>query len=439
MNKRTNLAIACAALVAISQSAIAKTGVEPLPLPVSSETVFSQSMNDPNVIFYHAEQAYKKGDYDESLRWMLEAAQYEHEAAIANTKFMIQNNLGTSENRESVVSFLKYYASPRGDDKADVFAQIYLANYYRGDNCVWLSNDEKADCVLGADSKTAKPMSATDLNRSYFYFEAAGEQGDVQSAYSAGMMNLLGLGVPRNVPLALSMLKPIAENGNAGVAYLVGSVYQLGYWMPQDRTEANKWFEMAAQSLHAGAQINLAKNAEAGYSKVDNETERAEQAKALYLAVIDGVTATSEERAEAAYRAGLLTASHPTVRDEVAASKFMEQAIKSSNGKVNEFTVKAMVWLGERLEHTDLAASVGIYKRALAGLKTLPIDVQQRHSSVWEKIAHAYGRGQEGNFDRDERYFSQYMQERHVLMSKSFIPSTENDTFQGYSAFHIPG
>ena len=113
MNKRTNLAIACAALVAISQSAIAKTGVEPLPLPVSSETVFSQSMNDPNVIFYHAEQAYKKGDYDESLRWMLEAAQYEHEAAIANTKFMIQNNLGTSENRESVVSFLKLAVGAR--------------------------------------------------------------------------------------------------------------------------------------------------------------------------------------------------------------------------------------------------------------------------------------------------------------------------------------
>lgn len=406
-------------------------------LPAPYESVFDNAMNDPNVMVYFADKMFRSGDYEESLRWMLEAAQYEHPAAIENAKYMIQNNLGTYDNRESVVAFLQYYAQPRGDEAADLFAQRYLADYYRGDDCVWLSNEQKASC--GVESNDG-PKSATDLKRSYFYYEAAAEQGDARSTYTAGMMNILGLGVPRNVPLGVDMLMPLSENGNVAVTYILGSIYQLGYWIPQDRSAATEWFKKASETNHPGALLYWAKNAESGFTLSENEDDRAVEAEVAYKKLLNGILANHVERSEASYRLGLLYASHPALEGKSKEAKaYMELAVKHMYSHENEFGIKALTWLGEQFESTDLSKAVSYYKQARKHLQKLPLDVQQRHVSVLEKIAHAYGRGQDGNLDRDERIFSQYMKERHVLMSKNYIPKQDSESFQGYSVFSFPG
>ena len=177
-------------------------------LPSPFETVFEKSMNDPNVMIYYGDQAYKKGEYADSLRWMLEAAKYNVPSAVDNVKYLIQNNLGTVENRESVVSFLTYFAESRGDEQADAFAQMYLADYYRGDKCVWFAPENKANCALEGSG----PMAGHDMRQSYFYYEAAAQvSGQERAKYTAGMMNLLSIGVPRNVPYALEFLMPLAR------------------------------------------------------------------------------------------------------------------------------------------------------------------------------------------------------------------------------------
>lgn len=64
--------------------------IEKQTLPVPFESVFQDAMNDPNVLLYYADQSFRKGKNDDALRWVLEAAKFNHPAAIANAKDLIQ-------------------------------------------------------------------------------------------------------------------------------------------------------------------------------------------------------------------------------------------------------------------------------------------------------------------------------------------------------------
>lgn len=402
-------------------------------LPVQYEAVFEKAMNDPNVVLYHSDMAYRKGDFNSALRWALDAAQYNHPGAIANAKFMIQKNQGTFENREGVIDFLRYYAEPRVGSPADLFAQLYLADYYRGDNCVWFKNTDK-DCAASQDG----PMSATDLARSYFYYEGAAKQGDNFARYNAGMMHLLAQGVPRNVPLALEWLTPIADGGNPHIAFIMGSVNQTGYWVPKDEVKARYWFEKAAEVAHPSAMIELAKIMERGVAGDEIEAERYNKAIELYSDVLSGVLASEEERAEASYRLGLIYGNYAHARDDDKALALMQSSAGIIEHNPNENSVLALMWLGNKAESTSLKKAVKLYANAIKWLETMPIDVQQRYASVYQRVAHAYARGMDGDLDRDQRRFSQYMSRQHQILSESYVPKRDLKAYKGYSLFHFP-
>jgi TPR repeat protein len=437
--KKIALALSAIALsLSASASATESTIEESLTLPVSFDTVFQKSMQDPNVLFYYGSTAFERGDYDASLKWMLEASRYEHPAAVENVKHMIKHNQGTLANREGVVDFLTFFARARGDESPDVFAQIYLADYFRGDSCVWFAPSERANCVVNG-SMSNEPMSATNLEKAYFYFEGAADQGDQRSKFASGMMNLLGLGVPRNVPLGLDFLRPIAESGQANVAYIIGKVYQDGYWMVRDREQASTWFEKAiAYSQHPDAMLEMAKNYESGVVG-ENQAERNVQAVALYESVLSSISASTEAKAESAYRLGLVYTHMTQYRDEVKALDYMSKAVSLSNKKANEFGVKALIWLGDKNAASDLSKAVKLYHQAEAMLETLPLDVNQRQATVWQKIANAHATGQEDNLEKSQRDYAFYMNKYHRTMSKRHIPSKEKESFSGFSAFVFPG
>ncbi|OUV22601.1 MAG: hypothetical protein CBC55_03575 [Gammaproteobacteria bacterium TMED95] len=408
----------------------------PTSLPVGFETVFQKSMDDPNVLFYYGAKAFENGQHDEALKWMLEASRYSFAPAVENVKHMVHHGLGSKANREGVVDFLTYFAQPRGAESADVFAQIYLADYYRGDSCVWLSPEEKATCVVEG---SAEPLSATDLEKAYFYFEGAAQQGDQRSQYVTGMMNILGVGVPRNVPLGISYLKEIADNGQPNVAYIIGKIYQDGYWMVSDREIANTWFQKAiSYSQHPKSTLETAKNFEAG---VVGETEsgRISNAVALYKNVLDSISATEEDKAEAAYRLGLIYTHYSQYRDQVKAIYYIERAVELSHTSSNEFGVKALVWLGDKEASSDLTLAVNHYLEAEKQLLSLPLNIQQRHAVVWQKLANAHASGQKDNMEKSTRDFAFYMNKYHRTMAKTHIPAKERASYEGFSAFTFPG
>ncbi len=432
------------AIVALSMSVVSLSSlahdksevVEKQTLPVPFESVFQDAMNDPNVLLYFADQSFRKGQSDDALRWVLEAAKFNHPAAIQNAKELIQKNLGTFDNREEVIAFLSYHAKPKGEEKADLFAQLYLADYFRGDECVWFKGTP-AGCD-GADAEN-EPMAGNDLQRSYFYYEGAAKQGNEFARYNVGMMHLLGQGVPRNVPLGLDWLTPLAENGNEHVAYIIGSAYQEGYWVAKDEVKASHWFENSSAKAHPAGMIALAKNLERGVLKNEGEEVRMGKAVELYESVLTSIVSTNAEKSEAAYRLGMIRANYVPFIDESLAHKQMDLSISYGEAEPNESMIRAIMWKGKKAEPHSLRESIKFYAQAIKYLETLPLDVHQKFASVYQHVAHAYARGMDGDLDRDERRFTQYMSRMHNLLAETYVPKVDFEAYAGYKLFKFPG
>jgi TPR repeat protein len=439
MKKLTPLSI-LVSMAIMSGSALADKPVNPTnpTLPERFESTFKTAMNDPNVMLYYGDIAYREGKHDDALRWMLEAARYEHAGAIKNAKFLIERNLGTLNNREGVIAFLEYYAEDQGDQKADMFARMYLADYFSGDGCVWAAPKEKLACETTINEQNA-PLAATDMRRAYHYYEGAAQQGNARAAYTTGMMNILGLGVPRNVPLGISLLEPIAQDGNPHVQFILGSLMQQGYWMAKDEYAASSWFAKAAKSALPSAKLSYAQNLVRGVTSDDlNKESRIRAAVKEYKELLSGVLATPEQRAEAAYRTAMLFDAYDYLGNGHEAHSYLVKATAFAKTAANEYSVRARIQLGDNLAHTDLAGAVEQYKLALNILAKLPIHVQQRFVSVWQTIAYAYAQGQEGNLERDERRFAEYMNRQHQLAAQAPVPHVDTERFEGYSAFEMP-
>lgn len=432
------------AIVALSMSVVSLSSLahekhdvmDSQSLPVPFESVFQDAMNDPNVLLYYADQAFRKGQDDEALRWVLEAAKFNHPAAIKNAKELIQKNVGTFDNREEVIAFLSYHAKPKGEEPADLFAQLYLADYFRGEECVWFKGTS-SDCAIGENA--GSPVAGNDLQRSYFYYEGAAKQGHEFSRYNAGMMHLLGQGVPRNVPLGLDWLKPLADGGNEHVAYIIGAAYQEGYWVGKDEVKATDWFEKSSAQGHPAAMIALAKNLERGVVTDKGEEVRMGKAVELYEGVLTSIVATHAEKSEASYRLGMIRANYVPFMDESLAHKQMSLAISHGEQEPNESMIRAIMWKGKKSEATSLRESIKWYAQAIKYLETLPLDVHQKFASVYQHVAHAYARGMDGDLDRDERRFTQYMSRMHNLMAETYVPQVDPQAYKGYKLFKFPG
>lgn len=399
-------------------------------LPISYEASFRNAMDNPQVILYYADKEFQKGNYSEALRWMLNAAEYQVPAAIENSKFMISKNMGTAENRQSVIAFLEFISQDKDGRQGDAFAQIYLADFYRGDNCVWTSDKSTGTCSA---EQTSGPAAANDLKKSYFFYDKASESHQ-RARYHAGMMDLLGLGAPRNVPYAIERLSPLAEQGNANIAFLLGEIHQQGFWVVQNHVEADKWFSMAAQKMHPGAMIALAQNALRG-TQGESDTERAKRASSLFIGVTESVTATDEQQAEAQYRLALLYASHPALKSFEKAKDHMEFSGKLGQVKPNEYSVMAYHWLGKQYESNNINLAKRYYEDGVVIFDKLTDAQKQKQASILQSLAVLHTRGEK----RSEEQFSALMNRYHTAMSKPALNATNNQQAFGFSAFIFPG
>jgi TPR repeat protein len=431
--KKLMLAVAVSTFMMSTSSFATQQTTEALPF--NSQDVFKQASEDPNVLFYLGEKSYQKGDYATSLKQFLLGAEYLHKPSIENAKYMIQNNLGSIDNRDKVVDFLRYYAIEHDGNSGDLFAQIFLARYYSGDNCVWLSNRQVLDCDEKSQEIANEALTNKDLIKSYFYFELANRSNNDEAKYATAMMELLGLGVERNVPLALSKLNEMADK-YPSVAYIAGHVLNTGYWVPMDKEKANVYLEKASAQGHVKATILLAQNILSGVG-ADKQEEREVRAKALLERASKSPIATPDEQAESLYRLAGLYATGTFVNDKNKRFELLKESAKTLTDEVNLHGVKALIDIGFYYEPNDATKALFFYDKAMRYAGELPLEEQQRLAYVYERMAYIYGRGQEGNLDKDAEKYGAYMNMKRRIMSKKPEIKQETESYQGYSAFHL--
>lgn len=410
-----------------------------VPLPNSYESVLQKNMDSPVSMVYAADMAYRKSDFSKALHWNLMGAKQLFKPAIENAKFMIHNNMGVMENRAEVVDFLTYYGTPIGDSLGDMFAQLYLADYYSGHSCVWeefseVGRNQEERC-LGVDDKS-EPMSEEQPLKAHYWYQKAAEQGNMRARYSMSMMNILGLGAGRNIPKGLVELESVAKTGHAGASFIVGQIHNTGYWVPQDSKLAFAHIKRAADAMLPDAQLVLANNYVTMRGvDVDNQKEAVQMAIFWLEKVDKNLLASEEDRAQANYHLGEIYSEQRDYLNATKATYHFNLASSFYEKAPNKWSLKAVMDLAQfAVEADQLLAALNLYLEVESKLAELPAEEQKQFDGAFRQIATIYARGT-FNLEADEFKYSEYMKKYHALRAKEVINTKPQDTLFGFNAY----
>lgn len=434
--KKLHLCVAATLALALSNNAVSDSVV---PLPHSYESVLQKSMDSPVSMVYSADMAYRSGDYEKALHWNLMAAKQLFKPGIENAKFMIQNNLGVTDNRMEAVDFLTYYGTPIGESLGDMFAQLYLADYYSGHNCVWeefdLSTRNQEERCLGLDDKM-EPMSEGQPIKAHYWYTKAAEQGNLRARYTIAMMDILGLGVGRNIPKGLIDLQLVADSGHAISSFIVGQVYNTGYWVPQDSKRAFNSLEIAAKAMLPDAQLVLANN----YVTMRG-VDVAEQKEGVLMAIHwlekadSNLLSTPEQQAQANYRLAEIYSEQRDFLDATKATYHFEKSLSFFDEAPNKWSLKSVMDMAQyAVEADDLASALKMYLIVESKISELEPSVQKEFDGAFRQAATIYARGAIG-VDSDQFKYSEYMKKYHSLRASEVINSAQQDELFGFNAY----
>lgn len=422
--KKSNVFIAlCVSF--LSGSAVAQVQNQTAEqLPVSSKSVFQSAMQDPNVLFFLAESAYQKGQYETALAHFLEASKYNHAPAIQNTKFMISKKMVTAINYSAVIDFLLYHARP--GTSPEPFVTALLASHYHG-----------ASCVFGECESQSEQVSAhVDYEKSYYFHSLAADAGDLKSSYTVGMMDLTGIGTAKNPVMALERFERLAEQGSVHAAYLCAKILQGMSGVLPDPARAAAFLQKSALQKHARSMLELASVLyRQGVQYAD--PLKTKEAIRLYSDLISGLFASESERVEARYELAIILQGDPQLKSSWTVVSLMSDVAASTSDSL--YKARANVYLGDLHSDKKLSDALTYYNRAAEVIERLPVIEQQKNADVWQKMAAVYGKG-DATLDRSELLYARHMTTYRSVMAKTPEPgSSDHGTIFGYHVFTYPG
>jgi TPR repeat protein len=434
--KKLSLFVAATLSVATSNFAIADSVV---PLPNSYESVLQKSMDSPVSMVYSADMAYRSGDYTKALHWNLMAAKQLFKPAVENAKFMIQHNMGVTNNRIEVVDFLTYYGTPIGESLGDMFAQLYLADYYSGHNCIWeefdMTGRNHEERCFDVDDKM-EPMSEEQPIKAHYWYTKAAEQGNMRARYTIAMMDILGLGVGRNIPKGLVDLESVANSGHAISSFIIGQIHNTGYWVPQDSKMAFTHLKTAAQAMLPEAQLALANNY-VTMRGVDVKDQKEGVLMAIHwLEKTSGsLLASPEQQAQANYYLGEIYSEQRDFLDATKATYHFEKSLSFFDKTPNKWSLKSVMDMAQfAVEADDLLSALNMYLMIESKLPELEQSVQKEFDGALRQAATIYARGTIG-LSPDQFKYSEYMKKYHALRASEVIDNNSPDELFGFNAY----
>lgn len=215
-------------------------------------------------------RSYNGGDYATAFPACQRIAQTNAEPTIAFALGrMYQEGRGTGKDPKEA---LKWYQ--RAAERGLVAAQYNLAGMYKkGEGAAandalaiqWyetaaLHGDADAQTALGILFGNGNPESARkpDPAKALAWDLKAAAQGNALAQHNAAYYYLYGVGVPQDVPRAVSLMTQSAEGGNVSSARDLGIHYLHGWKLPKDPAKGAVWLKRSAEGGDVEAQINYA-------------------------------------------------------------------------------------------------------------------------------------------------------------------------------------
>jgi TPR repeat protein len=246
--------------------------------------------------FEEAEQAYNEGRYEQTLSNLselesegLESPRILHLKILTKGK-IIQGNLtesGVSELKNLIDLYFEKYDIEGLEDKYKEVYEVYKTlealqtPSIKAEGDKYFNIDNKVALKYYLEAYNAGLQDASmwgKISNIYQYFidtntgneienkmeaakwlQMAAEAGDPNSCVKLGYQYKNGLGIRKDIEMAVKLFKIAAEKGHPEAQYEMGMAYFNGDYFSVDYTESMKWYTLAAdnQTFHEKANYEV--------------------------------------------------------------------------------------------------------------------------------------------------------------------------------------
>lgn len=210
-------------------------------------------------------------DSARAFMWFEKAARQKHTKAQLNLGAIYLAGIGTPKDTEKAIKWITRAAG--GNDRVAQNVLAHMYHYGQGlpqehvKAIKWYKKAgeqglAEAQFVLGYIYSSGL-IAARDDNQAFKWYKMVAEQDDapknlgVLSRITVARMYASGTGTPRNLPQAIKLYGPLAEQGIPDAMFELAEAHYGRSQGNQDSDEALKWYYLAAQKNHAGAQFML--------------------------------------------------------------------------------------------------------------------------------------------------------------------------------------
>ncbi|SFV77677.1 TETRATRICOPEPTIDE REPEAT FAMILY PROTEIN [hydrothermal vent metagenome] len=138
-----------------------------------------------------------------------------------------------------------------------------------------MPNSNETDAFSADLHSGIAAFDSKNFSMAYQLLAPLAAQGDAESLWRLGMMQMNGLGLVENQPLGLENFIHAAEQGHVIAHHMIGVAYMTGEGVEKDIDIAIEWFEKAADFGLPGAMYALGMLYEDG-KEVPKDTEKAQ-------------------------------------------------------------------------------------------------------------------------------------------------------------------
>ena len=219
--------------------------------------------------------------YTEALKWYHEAAELGLSEAQFNLALVYEKGEGTEQNH---IEAIKWYT--KAAEQGDMYAQHNLALIYENGKGVEKDIEKAFELYLmAAERGLANAQYNLALMYDFGYgveqnyleavkwYTAAAEQGDREAQFNLALIYENGKGVEKDIKKAFDLFHMSAELGLSYAQFNLAHMYDHGDGVEQNYNEAMKWYTLSANQGNQKAQFNLALMYKKGEGVEENYSE----------------------------------------------------------------------------------------------------------------------------------------------------------------------
>jgi TPR repeat protein len=194
---------------------------------ITGNEIFNWLLNNqtkPQYIFFLGFLYYNgiiiEKDIHEAFKLFSKASEYNYHIALVYLSKCYQLGIGTEVNIQLAIICLN-----NAIENNSICGQLYLGNLYE-------------------DGTAGKNV---DLNKAFYWYEKAANNGNLSALYHLGKCYQFGKGIEKNLSKAFEIYKKSAEQENINAQFSLGRCYYRGIGTDTDHVKAFELFKIAAE------------------------------------------------------------------------------------------------------------------------------------------------------------------------------------------------